>query len=51
MSNWEKEKKEIGKIALNIKGATREEFPSDLANLEDYIYKTYYKNRVSVKCR
>ena len=41
MNNWEKEKKEIEKLALAIRGSTKEEFPADLANLEDYIYKTY----------
>jgi len=43
LTNWEKEKEEIRKLAVAIKGSTKEEFPADLANLEDYIYKTYYK--------
>ena len=38
---WEKEKEEIGTLAENIKCCTREEYPADLANLLDYIYKTY----------
>ena len=44
MEKWEKEKEEIKKLALAIKGSTREEFPADLVDLEDYIYKTYVKN-------
>lgn len=43
MNNWQTEKKEIKKLALAIKGCTREEFPADLSALEDYIYKTYKK--------
>ena len=41
---WEEEKEKIKKLALAIKGSTKEEFPADLANLEDYIY-SIYKNR------
>lgn len=36
---WEEIKKELGRLALAIKGATKEEFPADLANLEDYVCK------------
>lgn len=43
MTNWEEEKEELRKLALAIKGSTKEEFPVDFANLEDYIYKTYRK--------
>jgi hypothetical protein len=45
MCNWEEDKKEIKRLALAIKGSTKEESPADLANLEDYIYKTYYKEK------
>lgn len=43
MSSWEEEKEELRKLALAIKGSTKEEFPAELANLENYIYKTYRK--------
>ena len=39
MENWEEKKKEIKSLALAIRGSTKEEFPADLVNLEDYIYK------------
>lgn len=41
--SWAEEKEEIKKLAIAIKGSTKEEFPAELANLEDYIYKTYCK--------
>ncbi len=40
ISKWEKK---ISRLALNIKCCTKEEYPADLANLLEYIYKTYIK--------
>lgn len=37
--NWIEIKKELKILALALKGSTREEFPADLANLEDYVYE------------
>lgn len=41
--DWQQAKKEIRKLAIAIRGSTKEEFSANLANLEDFIYKTYYK--------
>lgn len=39
IKDWEKIKKELEHLAIAIKGSTKEEFPADLANLEDFVYK------------
>ena len=40
---WKKIKKELKPLAIAIKGSTREEFPADLANLEDWLFDMLYK--------
>ena len=42
--NWENIKKELKSLALNIKGSTKEEFPANFVNLEDFVYKIQDKN-------
>ena len=37
-NNWIEIKKKLWSLAIGIKGSTKEEFPADLCNLEDYIH-------------
>ncbi len=47
--NWREIKIKLKKLALAISGATREEFPASLANLEDYIYKQVEEHDATLK--
>jgi len=44
IKNWEEIKKEIESLAIAIRGSTKEEFPADLANLEDFVCKIKDEN-------
>ncbi len=48
MDKWEDEKEEIKKLALAIKGCTKEEFAANMVNLENYIFKTYRSGNKSM---
>ena len=44
IKNWEEIKKELEHLAIDIKGSTKEEFPANLANLEDFVCKIKDEN-------
>ena len=43
--NWKIIQIELRKLAVNIKGSTSEEFPANLANLEDFVFKTVEQSK------